>query len=325
MRRISLAIAIASSAVLLCYGPQTLRAQDGAQGGDLRVWRTQAGSYSTKASFVKLEDGQVQLLKPDGTPLSIALEKLSDADQEYVRKRTGDKAAGDTSSANQDDQQEDPDLETKCNRLCEELTKGYKAKDTGGKATIAVVEFSDMSGGVTDFGRLLSEELTTKLFATGKYKVIERFLLNKAIAEHKLQLQGLIDPKSAKELGKILGVDAIASGTIADMGGSLRVNARLISTETAEVLSVAGVTVVKDDAIKNLLEGTHLGATTSGPSGTGTQPDGDDRGEMTVAKATAVGKHYVGTIIENENRKRISVSFIGQDGFLISRGGQQSG
>ena len=144
------------------------------------------------------------------------------------------------------------ELEPKCQNLCEQITKSYKGKDTGGKATIAVVEFSDLSGGVTDFGRLLSEELITKMFATGKYKVIERLLLNKAIEEHKLQLQGLVDPKSAKELGKILGVDAIVSGTIADLGDSLRVNARVISTETGEVLSVAAATIVKDDAITGL-------------------------------------------------------------------------
>ncbi len=66
-------------------------------------------------------------------------------------------------------------------------------------------------------------------------------------------MQGLIDPKSAKELGKILGVDAIVSGTIADVGDSLRVNARLISTETGEVLSVAAATIVKDDAVKKIL------------------------------------------------------------------------
>ena len=82
--------------------------------------------------------------------------------------------------------------------------------------------------------------------ATGNYKVIERLLLNKAIAEHKLRLQGIVDPKSAKELGKILGVDAIVSGTIADRGDSSRVNARLISTETGEVLSAAAVMVRRD-------------------------------------------------------------------------------
>ncbi len=93
------------------------------------------------------------------------------------------------------------ELVVKCQRLCEALTKAYKDKERGGKATIAVVEFSNLSGGGSDLGRLISEELITKLFSTGNYKVIERFLLNKAIAEHKLQLQGLgVRPRIAMRL-----------------------------------------------------------------------------------------------------------------------------
>ena len=90
------------------------------------------------------------------------------------------------------------ELELKCEDLCEQITTSYKAKEAGVKPTIAVVEFSDLSGNVTDLGRLLSEELITKLFSAGKYKVVERLLLNKVIAEHKLQVQGIVDPKSAR-------------------------------------------------------------------------------------------------------------------------------
>ena len=38
--------------------------------------------------------------------------------------------------------------------------------------------------------QVLSEGLMTKLSNAGSYTVVERFLLNKAIEEHKLQLQG---------------------------------------------------------------------------------------------------------------------------------------
>src|SRR5262249_17794618 len=144
------------------------------------------------------------------------------------------------------------DMEQKCRELAEELMKTYKAANAAKKPTIAVVEFSDLTGGVTDLGRLISEELITRFVSKGDYRVIERLLLNKAIAEHKLQLQGLVDPKSAKELGKILGVDLIVSGTIADRGDSLRINARLIATETGEVFSAAAVTTGKDESIRTL-------------------------------------------------------------------------
>ncbi len=161
--------------------------------------------------------------------------------------------------------------------LCEQLTKTYRGANPAKKPTIAVLEFSSFSGLVSDLGRLISEELITKLFSTGEFKVIERFLLNKAIAEHKLQVQGLVDPKSAKELGKILGVDAIVSGTIADLGETFRVHARLISTETGEVFAVAAAPILKDGAINALMTGS--GKATGFGKGTTTkqavsEPDG---------------------------------------------------
>jgi len=121
------------------------------------------------------------------------------------------------------------------------------------KTTIAVVEFTDLKGRATDFGRFLSEELITKLYQTGKFKVIERQLLNKILAQQALSLTGVIEPSSAKQLGRILGVDAIASGTVTDLAQSLRVNARLISAETGEVFAVASTEIFKDESVVKLM------------------------------------------------------------------------
>lgn len=121
------------------------------------------------------------------------------------------------------------------------------------KTTIAVVEFTDLQGNVTDFGRFLAEELITQLFQTKKFQVIERQLLNKVLSEQDLSLTGIIDPTSAKELEKILGVEAIASGTITDLAQSLRVNARLISTETGEIFAVASTEIFKDESVMRLM------------------------------------------------------------------------
>lgn len=120
------------------------------------------------------------------------------------------------------------------------------------KRRIAVVEFVDLKGNTSDFGRYLAEELITRLFQTGKIKVIERQLLNKVVAEQKLSLTGVIEPSSAQKLGKLLGVDAICAGSVSDLGKTLKINARLIDTETGEVFSVAAVEVNKDAAVCSL-------------------------------------------------------------------------
>jgi TolB-like protein len=149
------------------------------------------------------------------------------------------------------------------------------------KRTIAVVEFADLNGKVTNFGRFLAEELITNLYQK-RFKVIERQLLNRVIAEQKLSLSGAVDQSTAQRLGKILGVDAIASGTVTDLGRNLRVNARLISTETGEVFAVASTTVVKDDEVSNLTGGM---AQPSGGNAPSVPPPGDSQSRPVLRKS----------------------------------------
>jgi len=121
------------------------------------------------------------------------------------------------------------------------------------KTKIAVIEFSDIQGNITNLGKYLAEELTTRLYLTGSFEVVERQLLNKVIEEQQLGLTGYIDDNTAVSLGNILGIDAIASGSITDLGKNVKVNARLISAESGKVFSVASVKIPKDETICMLL------------------------------------------------------------------------
>jgi TolB-like protein len=121
------------------------------------------------------------------------------------------------------------------------------------KTKIAVVEFSDLDGNVSALGQFIAEELITRLYRTNSFEVVERHLLNKVMAEHALSLSGLVDGPSAQKLGRILGVEAIATGSITDLGASLKLNARLISTETGTIFAVASTALPKDDSVAGLL------------------------------------------------------------------------
>src|SRR5437016_5111738 len=141
-------------------------------------------------------------------------------------------------------------LDQRVSELSQQIANKMSAKQ---KTTIAVIEFTDLQGNVTDFGRYLAEELITRLYETEKFKVIERQLLNKVITEQKLSLTGVVDPTSAKQLGKILGVDAIVSGTVTNLAQNLKVNARLISAQTGEIFAVASTEIFKDESVIGLL------------------------------------------------------------------------
>jgi len=123
------------------------------------------------------------------------------------------------------------------------------------KTKIAIIPFSDLQKQtITVLGSYLAEELTTNLFMTGKFKIVERSLMKQVLDELKLSQTGVIDPGSAKELGKMAGVDAIVTGTIADLGSYVAVNCRLIETETGEVFAAAKAKIRKDVNIEKIME-----------------------------------------------------------------------
>jgi len=127
-------------------------------------------------------------------------------------------------------------------------------------------------GADQDIGKGIADLLVDKLVNDGKYSVIERKALDKILAEQNFSNSDRADPSSAARLGKVLGVDAIIIGSITQFGRDdkktgigggafggfgrragvggfekkeskavVAVTARLINTETAEILaSVTG-------------------------------------------------------------------------------------
>lgn len=60
---------------------------------------------------------------------------------------------------------------------------------------------------------IITDRFTTELIAISKFDVVERGQLGKVIEEQKLSLSGLLDDKTRKELGNLLGVDALFLGS----------------------------------------------------------------------------------------------------------------
>ena len=132
-----------------------------------------------------------------------------------------------------------------------------------GKKTIAVVDFTDLQGNVTELGRFLAEEFSAALVNAGKgFVVVDRIHLQSILKEHKLSASGIIDPTTARQLGKIAGVDAIITGTITPFGEKVRLSAKVLETDSAKVICASRGNIPKTDAIEEL-----LGRGIEGPSG----------------------------------------------------------
>jgi len=143
-------------------------------------------------------------------------------------------------------------LDEGVNELATQISKNMLTTE---KNKIAVVEFTNLDGTVSAFGKFLAEELITRLFmvSPGKFTVVERSQLQKVFKELGFQMIEVVDETTIKKLGKILGVDAIVTGSITDLGNTVKVNGRMISTETARVFAVAATEIPKVGTVVNLM------------------------------------------------------------------------
>src|ERR1700758_5211286 len=69
-----------------------------------------------------------------------------------------------------------------------------------------------------DVGKGISDLLVQKLVQDGKYSIIERNALDKVLAEQNFSNSDRADSTTAAKIGRILGVDAVITGTITQFG-----------------------------------------------------------------------------------------------------------
>jgi len=136
-----------------------------------------------------------------------------------------------------------------------ELSKALAEKiAASGEKTIAVVDFADLQGNVTELGRFLAEEISAELVNAGKgFEVVDRLHLKAILKEHKLSASGLIDPTTARELGKVAGVAVLVTGTVTPFGERVKISAKAMSTQSAKVICSSRGSIPKTQAIEDLL------------------------------------------------------------------------
>ena len=129
-------------------------------------------------------------------------------------------------------------------RIAAPLARVARASDD---TRLAVLPFQEIGGRGSTTGRIISERLIAPLSAAAGLQVVERTMLDGVLREQRLEESGVVDQRSLKELGRVLGVDAIVTGTAISLtNGEVEVVARLVDVETARVLGVTEARVKRD-------------------------------------------------------------------------------
>jgi curli biogenesis system outer membrane secretion channel CsgG len=91
----------------------------------------------------------------------------------------------------------------------------------GPKLRVGVVDFLNKSSyGAARLGTSASDILTTELFKTRAFIVVERAQLKQVLGEQALGQTGAVNPETAAQAGNVLGLNALVTGSISEFGVS---------------------------------------------------------------------------------------------------------
>ncbi|MDO9577760.1 MAG: CsgG/HfaB family protein [Candidatus Cloacimonadales bacterium] len=79
---------------------------------------------------------------------------------------------------------------------------------------IALGDIVDAGGSVSRHAQDIADDITTALFDSETFEVLDRQNLQSIMSEHKLSTTGIIDENTASELGKVIGAAVLVFGRI---------------------------------------------------------------------------------------------------------------
>lgn len=117
---------------------------------------------------------------------------------------------------------------------------------------IAVMPFANLTSDKNldwlSFG--ISETVTTELAKIHNYRLIERMQMDKIIKEWAIQVSDAVDPKTAVEVGKALGVEYVVIGSFQKYQDKLKIDVRRIKVEDGEICETESVIGPENDVFK---------------------------------------------------------------------------
>lgn len=130
------------------------------------------------------------------------------------------------------------------------------ALQVGSRMRMSILPFETRDQG-SSLDILAYEHLIGGFVGQKRFNIIERTKLEQVLLEQKLTKEKLTDPKYSIQAGRLMAADAVLATTVNETGNSVEFIARVINTETSEVMEVKDV--YSDDksaaSVKQLMNG----------------------------------------------------------------------
>jgi|WetSurMetagenome_2_1015567.scaffolds.fasta_scaffold00209_27 TolB-like protein len=118
---------------------------------------------------------------------------------------------------------------------------------TPGKTNVAIINMKNASGVSAGETEVITDRLRGELFNTGKVNVMERDQMLEILKEQGFQQSGACTNEACMvEIGQLLGVEQLITGSLGKVGSMFLVNLRVIDVKTAKIMKVVSVDIRGD-------------------------------------------------------------------------------
>lgn len=141
------------------------------------------------------------------------------------------------------------------------------AADIDNRRIVAVLYFDNHTGDAEfdALGRGIAEMLITDLSGLARIRLVERSRLNDLIQEQEFSRSDHSDPATALRMGRMLAAEYIVAGSFVKVDPQLRVDGRVIGTESGEIHAAAeaqgemdGFFAIHDELTAAILDGLEI-------------------------------------------------------------------
>jgi len=150
------------------------------------------------------------------------------------------------------------------------------------------VAFINISGGYPDLADYILGDLSKHGVNDDIFSVVDRTLLDQVRAELNFNWSGEVSDQSAQEIGKMLGAQAIVSGSVRKIGALYRLEVKAIEVQTAAVQGQWNRNIPNGMTIAALTVNTSAG-TVAASSGTAATASGGTTQTATSGAGTTSG------------------------------------
>jgi curli biogenesis system outer membrane secretion channel CsgG len=117
-----------------------------------------------------------------------------------------------------------------------------RLQDTACTVAVWEVENIGVRGAMADTGGLMTARIMETLQTSGKCSTIEREKLDLALAELNLGASQLADESTRLQIGRLAGANRMIFGGFQTLGGTMRLDLRMVDVSTGAVIKTASQT-----------------------------------------------------------------------------------